>query len=225
MPQPEQATIQGEPRVEAAHQMRNVGEARRAVRRAQPDRIETERLVLRRFVDRDAEALARQLAAREMAMGLGRLPHPYGLEEARDYLAFATSGAEDIHAVCLQGANEPIGSCGIGVRIHAEGAERATLGYWIGRNHWNQGYASEAVAAKLFEHFGAGGEVVAARVFQDNPGSRAVLEHVGFRIVGSGLDTNAVREGADPIWIAECTADDFRTASWNVDLAGRERAG
>ena len=218
---PEQATIDGEPHVEAAYQARNVGEQRQAVRVPQPDRIETERLVLRRFEERDIPALARQLDLREMAMGLGRLPHPYGEREARDFLAYASSGAEDIHAVCLREGGEAIGSCGIGMRVFPDGGEHATLGYWIGRDHWNQGYASEAVAAKLFEHFGAGGGTVHARVFQDNPGSRAVLEHVGFRIVATGLDTNPVRDGHDPIWIAECTADDFRNASWNVDLAGR----
>ena len=221
MPRPEQATIDGEPRAETAYQARNVGEARLAMRNRQPDRIETERLVLRRFEQRDVDALARQLALREMAMGLGRLPHPYGSTEARDFIAYAATGAEDIHAVCLRERDEPIGSCGIGMRRIADGTDRATLGYWIGRDHWNQGYASEAVAAKLFEHFAGGGGTVQARVFQDNPGSRAVLEHVGFRIVASGLDTNAVREGDHPVWIAACTADDFRNASWNIDSRGR----
>ena len=222
---PEQSTAYGEPHIEAAHQARNVGEQRHAMRAQQPDRIETGRLVLRRFGGDDAVALASQLAAREMAMGLGRLPHPYGLNEARDYLAYASSGAEDIHAVILRETDELIGSCGIGMRVHSDGTDRPTLGYWIGRDYWNLGYASEAVAAKLFEHFAAGGEVISARVFQDNPASRAVLEHVGFRIVASGLDTNPVREGDDPIWVAECSADDFRNASWNTDLAGRSRDG
>ena len=43
----------------------------------QPDRIETNRLVLRRFERDDAPAIVAHLADREMSWNLGRVPHPY----------------------------------------------------------------------------------------------------------------------------------------------------
>ena len=94
-----------------------------------------------------------------------------------------------------------------------------TLGYWIGRTHWGHGYAPEAVAAKLFEHFGRGGGTVHARAFQDNPRSLAVLRHAGFRLVGEASDANLVRAGKQPVWLTECTAEDFRDAPWNREVA------
>ena len=54
--------------------------------------------------------------------------------------------------------------------------------YWIGREYWGQGIATQALSAFL-------GEVktrpLYARAAQDNAGSRRVLEKCGFTIYGS----------------------------------------
>ena len=189
---------------------------------AQPDIIETERLVLRRFEASDAGALAEALAPREMAWNMGRLPHPYTLDDARDFLAGGGLDAvSDAHAIMLREGGALVGSAGIAWRspgCSGDGAaeEVATLGYWIARAHWGRGYASEAVAAKLFEHFARGGGTVHARAFADNPASIGVLRHVGFRDVGGLLDRNLVREGQHPVRLHECTVEDFRAAAWNL---------
>ena len=188
----------------------------------QPDRIETERLVLRRFTSDDATAVARHMASREMGWNLGRAPHPYSLADAE---AFVTRGAmpnADSHAVAKRDGTL-IGACGLSWRPPAcagegDGVPCVNLGYWIGPDHWGHGYAPEAVAAKLFEHFAKGGATVHARAFQDNPRSLAVLRHAGFRVVGEAADTNLVRDGAHPVWLTECTAEDFRDAPWNRAL-------
>ena len=199
----------------------------------QPDAIETERLTLRRFAQDDAPAIAAALSDREMSWTLGRVPHPYGLEDARDYLRSLESRSNDVHAVCLRAGKDRegplVGSASIAYRVpgctdEGEGERAITLGYWIAREHWGQGYASEAVAGKLFEHFARGGGTVLARAFADNPASLRVLRHVGFRVTGEALDTNLVRGGAFPVRLHECTADDFRGAAWNMHLAPDEDA-
>ena len=200
-----------------------------ALQPRQPDTIETERLTLRRFVEDDAPAIAAALSDREMSWTLGRVPHPYGLDDARDYLRSLENTENDVHAVCLRGGS-PIGSASVAYRVPGgagasdTGEKATTLGYWIAREHWGQGYASEAVAAKLFEHFARGGGTVLARAFADNPASLRVLQHVGFRVTGETLDANLVREGGIQTRLHECTPDDFRGAAWNMHLAPGEDA-
>lgn len=179
---------------------------------AQPDVIETQRLVLRRFAPGDVPAIAAHLGPREMAWNLGRVPHPYTEDDARAFLA--RDEAADGHAVTLRDGTL-IGACGMQMRSFDGDAENVALGYWIGRDHWGHGYASEAVAAKLFEHFARGGGTVRARAFQDNPRSLAVLRHAGFRLEGEAEDTNLVRGAAYPVWLTECDAAAFRDAPWN----------
>ena len=194
----------------------------------QPDRIETERLVLRRFAAADAPAVAHHMAARDMGWNLGRAPHPYTLADAEAFLARGDGPGGDSHAVTLHDGTL-IGACGMawrspGCSDGADGPPVVTLGYWIGPGHWGHGFAPEAVAAKLFEHFARGGATVHARAFQDNPRSLAVLRHAGFRVVGEDADTNLVREGAHPVWLTECTAEDFRDAPWNRAVAREDAA-
>ena len=184
----------------------------------QPDRIETERLVLRRFAAADALAVARHMASRDMSWNLGRVPHPYSLDDARAFVERDADPHVENHAITLRDGTL-IGSCGMFWRPPSPERPNempvVALGYWIGPDHWGRGFAPEAVAAKLFEHFARGGATVHARAFQDNPRSLAVLRHAGFRMAGEDADTNMVREGEHPVWLTECTAEDFRDAPWN----------
>ena len=188
----------------------------------QPDRIETSRLVLRRYEPTDALAIQAGLNDRKVAWTMGRLPHPYNGQDARAFLATAHGPNEDSHAITLEGG-ELIGGCTLKRRAplnnDAGMAETTTIGYWIARKHWRQGYASEAVAAKLAEHFAASGEAVTAVVFADNKASHRVLGHVGFRKVGTAHDANSLREGPSLVYLFECTATDFAGANWNLDLS------
>jgi len=60
------------------------------------------------------------------------------------------------------------------------------LGYWVARDHWGKGYASEAAITVMNEvssHLGISRFV--AGVFADNPASMRVLEKIGFKKTGS----------------------------------------
>ncbi|MBM3507679.1 MAG: GNAT family N-acetyltransferase [Alphaproteobacteria bacterium] len=61
----------------------------------------------------------------------------------------------------------------------------AEVGYWFGRPHWNQGYATEALRAFLDHAFTTlRPEHIVARVFPDNTASITVLKKCGFTPAG-----------------------------------------
>jgi RimJ/RimL family protein N-acetyltransferase len=73
------------------------------------------------------------------------------------------------------------------------GIDRSTqdapeLGYWLGVEHWGQGFGTEAARAVIdffFEEFDAEHLISAARVA--NPASRNILEKCGFQWSGVEL--------------------------------------
>jgi RimJ/RimL family protein N-acetyltransferase len=68
-----------------------------------------------------------------------------------------------------------IGSAGMG-----EHEGEAEIGYWIARDHWGRGYATEAAAAVLRIARTLGHRRVRAGHFADNPASGKVLRKLGF---------------------------------------------
>ena len=152
--------------------------------------ILTDRLRLRAFTDDDAPRLTALLEAREV-VEFTPYPHPYGLEDARAFLARQRRWAEEGAAVhwAIEPRDTPEGSpdglCG-GVLAKLEAQHRcAELGYWLGRNRWGRGLATEAAAAALawcFDDWGA--NRVQAEFVPRNPGSRRVLEKLGLRPEG-----------------------------------------
>lgn len=66
------------------------------------------------------------------------------------------------------------------------------VGYWIGRAFWGRGYATRALALLLEE---VRDRPLVAHVVLDNIGSRRVLEHCGFAVVGEAVsEKDGVRE-------------------------------
>jgi RimJ/RimL family protein N-acetyltransferase len=150
--------------------------------------IETERLVLRAPRRDDVKAIARLANDRRVAENTARIPHPYGINDAEQFIASVNRQAgEATFAVALKGEaigkSELIGVCGVELREDA-----AEIGYWIGVPHWNGGYATEAVRALIDHAFGElGHEALQARARVTNPASRRVLEKCGFQWTGVGL--------------------------------------
>jgi ribosomal-protein-alanine N-acetyltransferase len=84
---------------------------------------------------------------------------------------------------------------GIRWTMNAARVDQANLGFWTARDHWRQGYMTEAVEAVLGFAFGPLGlhKVYVAHV-EGNEGSRRVIEKVGFRPVGR-LEEEHYRDG------------------------------
>ena len=86
-------------------------------------------------------------------------------------------------AVTLKESGEMIGNCG--VRLEAESAVVADMGYEIAPAHWGRGYATEAARAMLrfgFEDLHL--HRIWARCIADNAGSWRVMEKIGMKREG-----------------------------------------
>ena len=138
--------------------------------------LETKRLVLRAPRFEDAKQVAALANERCVAENTARIPHPYRIDDARQWISAATSQS-DAFVITIGG--EVIGACGL------EGAE---LGYWIGVPFWGCGYATEAARGLIDYAFGdLGYKVLTASARVSNPASRRVLEKCGFEWTGVGL--------------------------------------
>ena len=148
--------------------------------------LTTDRLVLRPFTHADAAAVFAHLNDREVAVTTASIPYPYPQGAAETWIgthaARAAAGEAVVLAVTLRGSGELVGS--IEIRL-VPGHRRAELGYWVGRAHWGQGYATEAADALLRWGFATLGlhRVHAAHLTR-NPASGAVLRKVGMRHEG-----------------------------------------
>ncbi|WP_408071073.1 GNAT family N-acetyltransferase [Butyrivibrio sp. JL13D10] len=147
--------------------------------------LKTERLFLRKWEEKDAEILYTLASDPEIGSGAGWLPHKdagYSKAIIRSILS-----DEGEYAITLkENIQCPIGS--IGLRIGSSekrGIKRedeAEIGYWIGKEFWGNGYASEALAELVRYSFV---EVGLSRIwcsfFDGNEKSKNVIERNGFK--------------------------------------------
>jgi RimJ/RimL family protein N-acetyltransferase len=153
-----------------------------ARRERTPAVLETERLVLRAPRTGDAEALAQLINDRRVAINTARIPYPYSVEDAEQFIAAVNRpGGEVAFLITLDDAL--IGGCGV-----AQSDSGPELGYWVGVPFWGQGFATEAARAVIDYAFGSlGHEVLEAGARVSNPASRRVLEKCGFQWTGVRL--------------------------------------
>ena len=109
--------------------------------------LETNRLILRKFSPRDAEALALVLSDHET---MKYYPAPLdraGVEQwiDRNLRHYADDGV-GLFAMDLKTTGQLIGDCGI-IRQHVENEFLYEIGYHLRRDHWGQGLATEAATA------------------------------------------------------------------------------
>lgn len=138
--------------------------------------LETERLVLRRPTLADVKAIARLANDRRIAQNTTRIPHPYAVSDAEDFVNFVGNQPQDTNFLITRDG-EVIGGVGIDLKPAAP-----EIGYWLGVPFWGQAYATEAARAVIdytFEEFGSAELRAGVRVV--NPASRRVLEKCGFQ--------------------------------------------
>jgi RimJ/RimL family protein N-acetyltransferase len=149
--------------------------------------LETARLVLRAPRLGDAKAVAVLANDRRIAENTARIPHPYRLADAEDFIASANFGNETVFLITLRNGQrneQVIGACGF-TQVDRHPPE---LGYWLGAKHWGKGYATEAVRAVIDHAFtDLDCEAVQSAARVTNPASRRVLEKCGFQWTGAGL--------------------------------------
>jgi RimJ/RimL family protein N-acetyltransferase len=158
-------------------------------------KLETPRLRLRPFTASDVPEIARLAGRAEIAATTLFVPHPYAESDAEAWLATHGPSAADGTGFTFAITTRDDRLVGA-VALHpVPRHRRAELGYWIGVEHWGQGYATEAAAAVLgfgFETLGL--NRIEAHAFPENPASARVLEKLGFRLEGL-LRHHVVKDG------------------------------
>jgi RimJ/RimL family protein N-acetyltransferase len=149
--------------------------------------LETERLVLRAPRLGDVKSVATLANDRRIAENTARIPHPYRIADAEDFVATANLGSEIVFVIMLRSGQETyrvIGACGY-TQVDRHPPE---LGYWLGVKHWGKGYATEAVRAMIDHIFAdTDAEAIQSSARVTNPASRRVLEKCGFQWSSAGL--------------------------------------
>lgn len=154
----------------------------------------TERLLLRPGWAEDAPALYRAIADERIVRNLASAPWPYRLGDAEAFLAIERKPGDASLLVFRRGGSAPqlIGAVGFG-RTPDGGRE---FGYWIARQFWGQGYATEAGRAMIaLARDSLRLDRLEAGHFLDNPASGRVLEKLGFRPTGAIVPRFSVGRG------------------------------
>jgi RimJ/RimL family protein N-acetyltransferase len=145
--------------------------------------LETVRLTLRRPTLADVKAIARLANDRRIAVNTRRLPHPYLQDHAIEFVRGTANDRRET-VFLIENNYTPIGVVGIDWRE----PDAPELGYWLGVEHWGQGFGTEAARAVIdfaFEEFDVEYLISGARV--TNPSSRNILEKCGFQWSGVEL--------------------------------------
>lgn len=158
--------------------------------------LRSERCTLRPYRPDDANWLPELANDVEVARWTSTsFPHPYTQYDADAWVALAAS-ERPINSFVIEAHGRPAG--GIGLRPQSgEGHGVVECGYWLGRQYWGRGLATEALRLILPYAFSERRfRRVEAYVFATNGTSARVLEKCGF--VREGVLREAVtdREGA-----------------------------
>lgn len=183
--------------------------------------VRTNRLFLRPGWAEDAPALVEAINDIAIARMLARVPHPYGLEDAKAFLAASQAGDLPSLLVFRRTAGQPrlVGGAAL-TRNGTDDARTAQLGYWIARPYWGLGYATEAARGILAIGFDSLRltDVTACRHL-DNPASGRVLEKLGFVPTGVNPSFSLARDGATPARDYHLSRD-----AWQMPYSRRQPA-
>lgn len=148
--------------------------------------LETERLLLRGFRADDAPRVQVLAGEREIAATTSLIPHPYPDGEATRWIGSHAESFVEGRSVALaitrREDNLLIGA--IGLEFHTK-HRRAEVGYWVGKEYWGQGYATEALRAVILYGFQRGVHRIWAEHFAHNPASGRVMQKAGMRHEGT----------------------------------------
>jgi RimJ/RimL family protein N-acetyltransferase len=135
--------------------------------------LRTARLTLRPLAPEDAAPLTGAVNDYAVAKWLTTVPHPYTLEDAREFIERIAPKAGHIWVI-----EDTDGLQGL-ISIGKE------LGYWLAARAWGRGYMTEAAAAVVAEWFAnPRNGLLRSSHFEGNLASAAVLTRLGFVATG-----------------------------------------
>ena len=151
--------------------------------------IHTDRLILRPAYIGDAGRVV-EIMEYDISKWLIPVPDPYALTDAQDWLSLLRfERGRYVWAITRDG--DVIGMIGID----------PTLGYWIGKEHWGQGYVREAAHAVLSAYFhDPFADPIYSGYFVENERSANVLTRLGFSPMWKPVATfSTARQGELPL--------------------------
>lgn len=142
-------------------------------------RLETERLILRKFTENDIEALFLILADKEVNTFLPWFPLK-SIDEAQSFYEarFAADYEKPqsyAYAICLKADNYPMGY------IKVDMDESHDLGYGLRKEFWHRGIVTEAGKAVIAQVKKDGLPYITATHDINNPRSGGVMRQVGMK--------------------------------------------
>lgn len=174
--------------------------------RLRPERSRTDcpillsqRLVMRAPHEDDIDALAHLANNANIANMVARMPHPYTVADAADFVRRTRAGAigKCVYAITKADNGAFLGCCGI--EPHEDG-RTVELGYWLGEPYWNQGYVTEAAHALIDMVFRTRDvDQIDARCRVMNIPSRRVIQKCGFQFQATGMVQSLAVGGMVPV--------------------------
>lgn len=170
-------------------------------------RLETERLILRRFVSEDADAMYKNWASDSEVTKFLTWPTHSSADVSKyvtdDWVnSYSNEKYYQWAIVLKENGDMPIGS--ISAVDMKEDISMVQIGYCIGRNWWNKGITSEAMQEVMkffFEEIGV--NRVEARHDPKNPNSGKVMEKCGMKYEGTMRSADKNNQGiCDAVYYA-----------------------
>ena len=145
--------------------------------------LETERLTMREMGRDDASNL---LGIFEDPVAMRYYPSTKGRRETQEWISWNLRSYEEdgigLWIVESKGSGRFLGECGLTMQ-EVEGVREPEVGYHFLREHWGQGFATEAAAASLEYGFDSKGyDRIICLPAADNLPSRRVAERLGMAL-------------------------------------------
>lgn len=161
--------------------------------------METNRILLRPWLESDAETLFKYASDEELGPRAGWSPHK-NIEESLEIIRNFFIN-DHIWAVVLKETDEIIGCVGYlpasssNLKIEEDQGE---VGYWIARPYWGRGICTEALQLVIDHCFQEKGfTVLWGSFFPSNPASGRVMEKCGFVDIGEETRCPNLEVGSD----------------------------
>lgn len=180
-----------------------------------PDLV-TDHLLLRALNAADAVEIAPLVNDWEVARYTSHIPFPYTVQMADEFIAAQAEAPESgsrVFAIIRKEDQKLVGCVG----LHREmGANHGEIGYWIGRQFWGNGYASEAVQRVVdYAFLDLGMVELDAGAVPVNKASHRVLSKAGF-IAWDVREDEAPARG----YPLQLIVRRLKRARWQVPSAG-----
>lgn len=147
--------------------------------------LKTERLLLRPFSPKDALDVQRLAGDSAVVETTLNIPHPYEDGMAESWISTHQPDFDEgkgvTFAITLRQTEEVMGA----ISLRIEPFSRASMGYWIGKPYWGNGYCTQAVKAVIAYGFD---ELKLNKIYATylprNPASGRVMEKAGMTYEG-----------------------------------------